>query len=136
MRLPSKARRAFFWIGTACAVVSITTLFAAPNVRQTYASKAVLTQIVQVDPAGESLFGDGATPIGSPQLMIIDDPKAVVPAKGTSDVCQVDDGYLKKNNIYPLQLKTVDFFVHWANMISVVGLIFGLILSVQFRKKS
>jgi hypothetical protein len=72
-------------------------------------------QLVQPDEAGlNSLFADSSgvpgTPIGSPQTMIIADPKAFMEGTGSSGERYVNDAYLRANNIYPLQVKTVNFF--------------------------
>ncbi len=96
------------------AALCVVGIIALPSIHESYRSRAVLTQRVQIDTAGAALFGDGTTPIGTPQLMIIDDPSAVLPGKSASGIRQVDDAYLQKHNIYPLQLKTVDYAVHWA----------------------
>jgi hypothetical protein len=68
-----------------------------------------------------SLFGDGAdgannasggggTPIGSPQLLIIDDQAAFLPGTAVGGARLVSDTYLREKSIYPLQAKTVVFF--------------------------
>jgi hypothetical protein len=76
---------------------------------------AQLIQLVQPDELGAtSLFADSSgvpgTPIGSPQTMIISDPKAFMDGTGANGEKYVNDAYLKANNIYPLQVKTVNFF--------------------------
>ncbi len=76
---------------------------------------AQLVQLVQPDEAGlNSLFADSSgvpgTAIGSPQTMIISDPKAFIEGTGSSGERYVNDAYLKANSIYPLQVKTVNFF--------------------------
>jgi hypothetical protein len=76
---------------------------------------AQLVQLVQPGEAGlNSLFADSSgvpgTAIGSPQTMIISDPKAFMEGTGSSGEKYVNDAYLKANNIYPLQVKTVNFF--------------------------
>ena len=76
---------------------------------------AQLVQLVQPDEAGLNLlFADSSgvpgTAIGSPQTMIISDPKAFMDGAGANGEKYVNDTYLKANNIYPLQVKTVNFF--------------------------
>ncbi|HMS57200.1 MAG TPA: hypothetical protein PKA27_17585 [Fimbriimonadaceae bacterium] len=79
-------------------------------VEKSYADKAVLVQRVQIDSAASGLFGESEpTPIGSPQLMIIDDPKAFLTSGDPNGARLVDDAYLQEKGIYPLQLKTVEF---------------------------
>ena len=95
---------------------------------------AQLVQLVQPDEAGlNSLFADSSgvpgTAIGSPQTMIISDPKAFMDGTGSGGEKFVNDAYLKANNIYPLQVKTVNFFrdsVAW-----VAGI--GALLLAAFR---
>jgi hypothetical protein len=95
---------------------------------------AQLVQLVQPDEAGlNSLFADSSgvpgTAIGSPQTMIISDPKAFMEGTGSSGEKYVNDTYLKAKNIYPLQVKTVNFFrdsVAW-----IAGI--GALLLTAFR---
>ncbi len=136
MSNPGKLRKFVNIVGIAVAVVGLVGLAAAPVVRVTYKDRAVLTQRVQIDKAGASLFGDGTTPIGSPQLMIIDDPKAIVAQTGSEkQPRQVDDAYLKSHDIYPLQLKTVDFFVHWAQLGFIAATVVGALAAIGTRRK-
>jgi hypothetical protein len=93
---------------------------------------AQLIQRIQTDPSGgASLFADPSnTPgvkIGSPQMMMVSDPKAFLPQTGSSGERLVDDGYLQKNKIYPLQVKTVVFF---RNTIAGIALIVLLLLGI------
>jgi hypothetical protein len=122
--------RKFFRVAAAIvAVLSLVGLATLPSIRDSYKARAVLTQRVQVDKAGASLFGDGMTPIGSPQLIIIDDPKAVIGKPDSKDgIRQVDDAYLQSHGIYPLQLKTVDYTVHLAQMALIAAVIIGGLL--------
>jgi len=124
------------WIGWTLLVVGFGGFVIARVIQSDYESRAVLTQRVQVDKAGAALFGDGNTPIGSPQQMIIDDPKAVIKGTGAaSDPRQVDDGYLQAHNIYPLQLKTVRYMSGLA-MEGLVGCqCLGLLLVLLVRAK-
>ena len=136
MSNPGKLRQFIHVAGIAVIVVGIVGLAAVPFVRESYKSQAVLTQRVQIDKAGASLFGDGTTPIGSPQLMIIDDPKAIVAPSGSDKgVRQVDDAYMKSHDIYPLQLKTVDFFVHWAQLGFIAATVVGALAAIGTRRK-
>lgn len=87
---------------------------------------AQLVQLVQPDEIGvASLFADSSaapgTPIGSPQTMIISDPNAFIFGVGSSGEKYVNDVYLKTNNIYPLQVKTVNFLRDLIAWIAGVG---------------
>jgi hypothetical protein len=93
---------------------------------------AQLVQLVQPDEAGvTSLFADSSgvpgTAIGSPQTMIISDPKAFLDGSGSNGEKYVNDAYLKANNIYPLQVKTVNFFRDSVAWIAGIG---ALLLTV------
>ena len=136
MRNPGKLRKFINVVGVAVTVIGPVGLVAVPFVRESYKSRAVLTQRVQIDKAGASLFGDGTTLIGSPQLMIIDDPKAIVSQTGSEkQPRQVDDAYMKSHDIYPLQLKTVDFFVHWAQLGFIAATVVGALAAIGTRRK-
>ncbi|MEJ5170713.1 MAG: hypothetical protein WHU10_06980 [Fimbriimonadales bacterium] len=92
------------------------------------ASKAMLAQRVRLpDSNVEALFGGEPTPIGSPQMYVILDPRALLPEKGPDGVARLDDGYLQRTGTYPLQLKTVEFvggIVRWASA-GLAGLCLG-----------
>jgi hypothetical protein len=129
--MASKLRKFVKGAGVAIAALCALGIVTLPMVTASYKAKAVLTQRVQVD-AADKLFGDGPTEIGSPQLMIIDDPKAIV---GTKDgVRQVNDAYLTSHHIYPLQLKTVDFTVENARLGLVIGLVIGWLAFFLVRR--
>ena len=78
-------------------------------VESSFAGKAQLVQRVQVIPEEENIFGDPPTPIGSPQLMIIEDQGAFVEGEGPNGARLVSESYLTEKGIYPLQLQTVNF---------------------------
>lgn len=134
MNSGGKLRKFLRIAGIGVAVICGLGFVALPAIRESYSSRAVLTQRVQIDAAGASLFGDGATPIGSPQLMIIDAPKAIV-GKPKDGVRQVDDAYLQKNHIYPLQLKTVDYTIAWIQKLLAAGIVIGALIAVVLRRK-
>lgn len=99
-------------------------------VENDYRGRAQLVQRVQRD-EGADLFGDAGTPLGSPQLLIIDDPKAFVEGKGDQDSRLVDDKYLSDHNIYPLQMKTVSYFAEMTRLGSgaaILAAVAGLII--------
>ncbi len=128
-----KLQKLFKGVGMAAAILGALGALSIPFVHQSYEAKSILTQRVQVDSA-DKLFNDGPTAIGSPQKMIIEDPKAVV---GTKDgVRLVNDAYLQSHHIYPLQLKTVDFTLENARTGFVAVCAFGwLILLLIYRKQ-
>jgi hypothetical protein len=91
-----------------------------------YSRRAQLVQRVQRDETAE-LFGDPGTPIGSPQLLIIDDPKAIIEGRAEESGARlVDEGYLRKNEIYPLQMKTVSFIAGTVRLGGIALAVLGL----------
>lgn len=90
-------------IGAALLVALVATF----PLREQAASKAQNIQLVQKQD-GSDIFGEPEyTKLGSPQMIIIEDPKAFLD-KEEDGAKWVDDAYLKANNIYPVQLKSVD----------------------------
>ena len=90
--------------------------------QQSFSARAELIQRVAPDKAAADLFGDAEpTPVGSPQLMIVGDPKAFLPGTSSEGAKLVNEAYLRENNIYPLQLKTVDFISNLVKMAGIAG---------------
>jgi hypothetical protein len=104
-------------------------------VESSYAGKAQLVQRVQVIPAEENIFGDPPTPIGSPQLMIIEDKGAFVEGEGPDGAKLVSEGYLTENKIYPLQLQTVRFFAENARLGSGIAFAVCLLGAILLGRK-
>lgn len=96
-------------------------------VESSYRGRAQLVQRVQRDPGAE-LFGDRGTPLGSPQELIIDDPKAFVEGTGEGGAKLVDDKYLTDHKIYPLQLKSITFITSMIRWASLADIVLALIL--------
>ena len=83
-------------------------------------------QLIQrVEPSAvDALFADTTgTPIGSPQMLIINDPAAFIEGQGPEGSRLVNETYLRQNNIYPLQLVTVHFFRNVVSAAALVGLV-------------
>lgn len=103
---------------TILATIGFVTFIGTFIVRQSFGARAQLIQLVEIDKANEALFGDAEpTKIGSPQEMIIGDQNAFLKGQGADGVKLVDNSYLRKHEIYPLQMKTVDFtlgLVRWS----------------------
>ncbi len=114
------------WALIVIAALAAITLVASFPVEAQYASKSKLVQRVQQDPGAE-LFGDAGTPIGSPQQMIIEDPKAYLGSKDEAGAELVSEGYLKENGIYPLQLQTVRYVVSNIRYAGIAALLFSLL---------
>jgi len=92
------------WVIGAALLVALIATF---PLREQAAAKAQNIQLVQKQD-GSDIFGDTEyTKLGSPQMIIIDDPKAFLD-KEEDGAKWVDDAYLKANKIYPVQLKSVD----------------------------
>jgi hypothetical protein len=132
MRSASKVLRK---LGLIVAVLAAIALLASVPVLSSYESRAVLTQRVQVDDAAASLFGDGHRPVGSPQELVIDDPKAFVDGKGENGARLVSENYLQEKGIYPLQLRTVQFVGSLTRIGLAVALVVGLLLVALTRPR-
>lgn len=92
------------------AALAVLGLFAAGIYQSNLESQAALIQRVKpYDKATAELLGGVGTPIGTPQRMIVTDPKAFLPGKGDQGERFVSDDYLKAHGIYPLQAKTVGY---------------------------
>lgn len=126
MKWATFSLRAAFFIALAVALISI-------PVENSYRSRAEMYQRVAVSDEA-ALFGEAGEKVGSPQMMVVDDPKAVI-AGGESGVKLLDDRYLQSNGIYPLQLQTVEFFGGLARMIGggVALLSLAVLLAMRWR---
>ncbi len=83
-------------------------------------------QRIMPDP-NAAMFGDElGTPIGAPLEYIITDPKAFLGEE--NGVYLVNEKYLRQNNIYPLQTKTVWFIQRSVALAALVGLVLMLLL--------
>ncbi|WP_420594071.1 hypothetical protein [Deinococcus sp.] len=83
-------------------------------------------QLLRPSPAAQAdLFGDAAadepagTKIGSPQVLIVRDQSAFLPGEGANGLRYVSETKLTELGLYPLQLKTVNFF-RYATVIGFV----------------
>lgn len=92
--------------GLGLAILAAVAGIATVPVERSYERKAVNIQRVERD-ASADLFGDVGTLIGSPQKLIIEDPKAFLEGKSPEGARYVSESYLREHKIYPLQLKTV-----------------------------
>jgi hypothetical protein len=93
-----------------------------------FSSGSSLVQLIQPeDAAVAGLFADqsssepAGTKIGSPQVMVIRDPKAFLEGTGTRGERFVSQKYLDEKQIYPLQVKTILFFRNITALISALG---------------
>jgi hypothetical protein len=74
-------------------------------------SRAVLAQRVDPHPPDlAALLGEAGTPIGTPQRLVIFDQAAFMDGTNPDGSRLVNEQYLTRNNLYPLQWKTVEFF--------------------------
>ncbi len=92
-------------------------------------SNAVFAQRAEKSDAAE-LFGDSTQQvlIGSPQKFLALDPKVFLEGTGDQGAKLLNDVYLRENNIYPIQVKTVEFFRNITLLACLLGgaLMFGL----------
>lgn len=98
---------------------------------------AVLAQRVIPQVAGADLFGDSSpgTPVGSPQMLIIRDPRAFIGPPEQSPRL-VNENFLRENHIYPLQLKTVEFFRNLIAAVSGAGFVLLAGLLTLLRRQT
>ena len=118
-------------------VGGIGVLLALIPVEKSYESKASLIQRFQVDEAA-SLFGEAGTPIGSPQMLIIEDSGAFLEGKTPGGARMVNEGYLTKRKIYPLQLQTVHVVARYTRIGAGVAALLtgGLLLLLKRRARA
>jgi|CXWL01.1.fsa_nt_gi hypothetical protein len=103
-------------------------------VLNTYPGKAKFIQRVEKN-EGADLFGESGTPIGSPQLYIIDDPKAFTGKKTANGAEEVDEKYLREHNLYPLQLQSLRFVAKQVQLVAGAVFLAGLAGLVMTRFK-
>jgi hypothetical protein len=98
---------------------------------------AVFAQLAQKNEAAE-LFGDTSqkTLIGSPQNFLALTPQAFFEGTGDNGARLLNDLYLKENNIYPIQVKTVEFFRNVIVLVCAIGGALMLMLWQLARRPS
>lgn len=130
--------KALFIASIVVAVLSLAIAVCTIPVESRYASRAKSVQRVLKNDA-DALFGESGTPVGSPQELIIDDPKAFTGGE-EKGVAIVDESYLTSHKIYPLQLKTVRYVAGMTRLGAFIGLLVSLIaawlLQRRIRSKS
>jgi hypothetical protein len=98
------------------AIVAVVVVAGSFIVSAIWTGPAVLAQRIEPkDAAAASLFGDDGsnspgTAIGSPQRFIVTDAQAFLEGTGPSGERYLNEKYLREQNIYPLQAKTIEFF--------------------------
>jgi hypothetical protein len=118
------------WLGLA--IFGVVVFVASFVISSVMTQNAVLAQRIEVQETGvAALFGtenEVGKPIGSPQRLIINDPKAFLEKTGENGLRYVNDKYLQENKIYPLQVLTVEFFRNITAFIAALGsaIMFGL----------
>ena len=116
------------------AVLAFLVALATVPVESSYASRAQLMQRMQKS-AGDDLFGDQGTPIGSPQQFIVDDPKAILKEKGENGVTLLDENYLLEKKIHPLELQTVRYVSGLVRLASGGAGVLLLLIFLAFRAR-
>jgi hypothetical protein len=134
---PRSKRKFWFLVAAVVATLSLIVLVASWPVVSGYEGRASLIQRVVVDKTAGDLFGDANEPVGSPQELIIDDPKAFVSGSGPNGSKLVSESYLQEYKIYPLQIKTVRYVAGLVRLGAGVGLALGLLvlLTATIRRK-
>ncbi len=121
------------WIALVLGAILVPASYLVENY---YRSRAVLGQRVELDQASLELLGEPGNLIGSPELFVIDDPKAFLPnVKGPKDSLLISEAYLREHQIYPLQLITVEFFSSIARLGGGIATILGLIGVLWIKAK-
>lgn len=125
------------WLFYICIVLGILcgVAFAASiPIESSFSSRAKLTQRVEPNDFS-AMTGEPGTKIGSPQMMIVDDEKAILPGTGDEGARLVNDKYLRENNIYPLQLQTVSEIIRMLRTGSAVtsAIFLGLAFFLRMR---
>ncbi|MDX2065047.1 MAG: hypothetical protein SFX74_04830 [Fimbriimonadaceae bacterium] len=120
-----------FLAGVVLGSLGAIALIASVPIMQTYEGKAKLAQRVEKDDAG-ALFDEPYRNIGSPQLYVIDDPKAFLPTPegGDPTIALLSDDYLKANNLYPTQLQSIRTIVNYGRIAAAGVFIMGDILMI------
>ncbi|MCW5941684.1 MAG: hypothetical protein KIS66_05600 [Fimbriimonadaceae bacterium] len=89
--------------------------------------QAVYAQMVDHDPARDSLTGGFGVPIGKPTRYMLTDEKAFLPGYTKDGARYVDHRYLRSINHYPLQVKTVETVCReaqiWCTAVGLIALI-------------
>jgi hypothetical protein len=99
-----------------------------------YAGKAQLVQRMETSAASD-LFDSAGVPIGSPQRLIIEDPRAFTGEKTAEGAAIVSENLLRERGIYPLQMQTVSYVAGLTRIGSgLVGLAAGLALLWRRRR--
>ncbi|MBL8060684.1 MAG: hypothetical protein JNK63_08235 [Chthonomonas sp.] len=114
-------------------VVAVGVLIGSVPIEKSYESKASLVQRIQVDEAA-SLFGEAGTPIGSPQMLIIEDSGAFLEGKSKEGARLVSEGYLSDKKIYPLQLQTVHVVARYTRIGAGVAALLAAIVLALIKK--
>lgn len=126
--------RIFSYLCFFVAIVGILLAVATFPAESSFSSRARLVQRMRIDDAS-SLFGEEGTPIGSPQKLIIDDPKAFNGKKTADGAEIVDEGYLEKNQIYPLQMQTVSYVSGLARIGGVTAFLVAGLVGLLARRR-
>ena len=98
-------------------------------------SKARMIQRIKpYDADTQTLTGDPGSPVGEPQLMVIDDDKAFLKGPDEGGAMLVNDDYLKSKHIYPLQVKTINFVANLIRRGAFAFALVGLALTLWCKK--
>ena len=126
----SRFKTVFLALAIAAGVVGVGSLLTSSLLTR----NAVFAQLAIKQEAAE-LFGDGAREvlIGNPQTFLALDARAFLDGTGENGAKLINDTYLRENNIYPIQVKTVEFL---RNLIVLVCLVGGALMLVLWRVAS
>lgn len=123
------------FLAVLAAFAGVVGLLGSAIVQQVLRSRSQLVQrITPYDKDTAALTGEPGDLIGEPQLMVIEDQAAFLPGASEKGTRLADDNYLKSHNVYPLQMKTVDFVGGIVRLASA-GLTLGGLALLLFVKR-
>ena len=129
----TRAAKVFFSIALLGLIGRVGTLLVA----QQKLGQAELTQRIRpYDKDTAALTGEPGDPLGPVESLIINDPKAILPIKGKDGLRLVDEDYLTKNGVYPLQAKTVQYVSGLVGYGFLGVFLFGLIGGIFLRQRA
>ena len=115
-------------IASFLSILALVVLVGSFIVASLFSSGAQLVQLIEPgDAAVASLFGDAqtgepaGTKLGTPQMIVIRDQAAFLEGRGAQGERFANVKYLNDKNIYPLQVKTIEFFRNITALIAALG---------------
>ena len=121
-------------IAKAVAIVAAAILITTFPIEASFVARAQRVQRVLPSEQSE-LFGETGENIGTPQRVVIDDPKAFMTGDLADGTKRVNETYLQDNRIYPLQLQTVVAVLNYVRIGALTATLISMIAVVRTRQK-